>query len=98
MSFTDGSVTQFNIDGVVDALTDKVGSFVILVWPDDTAGPSATFGVSKNDLYVDWKRLSCVKDADGVYLMPSVDGTDLCIGLSDPNSTSYTVFNVKILG
>ena len=98
MSFTEGNVSQFNLGGVVDALQNKVGSFIIFVWSDDTAGPSATFAISKNDSSADWKRLSCVKDANGVFLVPSVDADQLYIGLSDENSTDYTSFNVKILG
>lgn len=98
MSFTEGNVSQFDNGGVVDALEGKVGSFVLLVWPDQSAGPSATFAVSKNESSVDWKRLSCVKDANGVFLMPSVNGTQLSIGLSDPNNTDYSSFHVKVLG
>lgn len=98
MSFTEGNVSQFNTGDVVDALEDKVGSFIIFVWPDDSSGPSATFAISKNDSCVDWKRLSCVKDNNGVFLVPSVDGTHLSMGLSDPNNTDYSSFYVKILG
>lgn len=98
MSFTEGNTTQVNYGAVVDALEGKVGSFIIFVWPESHQGPSASFSVSKNSTGIDWKWLSCVKDVNGVYIMPSTKGTALCIGLSDENSTQYTTFNVKILG
>lgn len=98
MSFTEGNTSTVNCGSVVSALEGKVGSFVIFVWPDASTGPSATFAVSKNDTSVDWKRLSCVKDSNGIYILPSVSGTQLSLGLSDANNNDYATFNVKVLG
>jgi len=99
MSFTPGSTnSRIQVGSAVTDLDDKVGSFIVFVWPDDSKGPSGTFAVSKNDIFVDWKRLSCVKDANGAYIVPSVNGLQLIVGLNDPTIRDYATFNVKILG
>jgi|SRR6478609_5919716 len=98
MSFTEGNTFKAQLGSVLESLRNKVGSFIIFVWPDASSGPSATFAISKNDVSIDWKRLSCVKDANGVFIVPSKEDKDICLGLSDATNTDYTMFNVKVLG
>lgn len=98
MSFTEGEQCQVNTGAAIDALDDKFGSFLLFIWPDsNSSGPSATFAVSKNDIGIDWKRLSCVKDASGVYIVPKVMGKNLFLTLS-ASTDDYPFFHVKILG
>lgn len=98
MSFTIGYTTQVQCGSAIDALDDKIGSFIIFVWHDKIDGPSSTFAVSKNNQGIDWKRLSCVKDSHGLFLVPEVDGTTFSLNLNQKDSTEYSTFNVKILG
>ena len=97
MSFTEGNQFTLNKGELVTALDGRVGSFIIFVWTDDTSRASATFAMSKNDANVDWKRLSCVKDVNGLYICPYVDGVRICFDMNEANN-DYTVFNVKMLG
>lgn len=97
MSFTEGNVTQVRLGESIAALDDKVGSFIVLIWPESGSGPSATFAVSKNDHCIDWKRLSCVRDENDVFIMPKVSNHGLLIHLTSDDG-KYSLFNVKILG
>jgi len=97
MSFTEGRECKVNTGASIDALDDKFGSFLLFIWPDENStGPSAAFSVSKNSTGIDWKRLSCVKDKDGVFIVPQVNSGHLFLTLS--SNANYPFFHVKILG
>lgn len=100
MSYTDGKTFTVNTGEVLDELTDKVGSFFLLFWPDvsngATDGASALFAVSKNGFSADLRRLSCVKDGSGQFLVPICEGNDIRLTMND--GTVGMPFYVKIMG
>lgn len=97
MSFTEGNVIQLSCPAGISELDDLYGSFIIMFWPENHDGPTASFAVSKNSSGIDFKRLSCVRDAAGIYINPRVDSGRFILDLSAA-SKLYKVFNAKILG
>jgi hypothetical protein len=97
MSFTNGEVCQIDTGACIEVLDDKFGSFLLFIWGETNAAPSATFGVSKNETGIDWKRLSCVKDSNGIFIVPHVNGQHLFLTLNS-STDMYPFFHVKILG
>lgn len=97
MSFAEGNTSTVNVRERVDALVGKYGSFIVFVWTNDPNGPCSAFSISQNNTGIDWKRLSCVKDVDNVFICPTVKDNQLYLGVCE-GDIPYTSFNVKILG
>lgn len=97
MSFTDGNTSVVNCGDAISSLDDKVGSFIIFIWSDTAGAPTATFGLSRNNVECNVRRISCCRDSNGCYLNIEKKDGRFWLGTSEGND-NYPQFNVKILG
>lgn len=97
MSFTDGRVVQFNSGDVVSDITDRFGSFIVLIWGDGAGGTTSAWSVSKNNQECNLKRLSCCYGADQEYIDPVKEGGGV-IRWNLSSGSQGQSYNMKILG
>lgn len=97
MSFTEGLELQFNSGDIISNITDRFGSFIVLIWGDGAGGTTSSWSVSKNNQECNIRRLTCCHGADGEYFDPLKEGGgDIRWNLS--NGVQGQTFNMKILG
>lgn len=97
MSFTEGRQIQLTSGDVVSDITDRFGSFIVLIWGNGAGCTTSAWNVSKNNQECDIRRMTCCHGADGEYFDPVKEGGGV-IRWNLSNGTKGQIYNMKILG